>query len=221
MDQRFRALQRQIRWLQLVCGALGLLLCAATTTALVGRQYLQVRGVTIVDESGKPRILIGAPPEIGGRKRIDAQTASIVVLGPQGQDRVIVGEEPNPLIAGKPYPRIGAAYGMLIHDQTGQERGGISNFDIGRSVISLDRQNQDAVEMIENDRTGFAGMTVNYARPFGQYAEAIRVGTRGEEAWWALNDGVGTERAGVHLTGARGAPSLRMAPAAMKRDTTK
>ena len=104
-----------------------------------------------------------------------------MVLGPQGQDRVVLGEAPNPVIDGKTYPRIAASYGLTIHDATGQERGGMSFLNNGRGVISLDRANQDAVELIVNDKTGFAGLTMNYERPFGQYKETVRIGTKGAQ----------------------------------------
>ncbi|RPD45636.1 hypothetical protein DNI29_15860 [Hymenobacter sediminis] len=132
-------------------------------------EYLHVRGITITDAAGKPRILIGAPNETTGRQRKDAPTASLVVLGPDGQDRVILGVAPDPVLQGKAYPRIAASYGLTMHDKTGQERSGMSFLDNGRGVIALDRQNQDAVEMIVNDKTGIAGLTMSYERPFGQY----------------------------------------------------
>ena len=192
-----RQLKRQ-RWAGVLAG---LLLVGAVVTSFVADKpaYLRVRGITVVDAQGRPRILLGAPPETAGRNRKDAATASLVVLGPQGQDRVILGEAPNPLIKGKVYPRVAASYGMTIHDSTGQERGGMSFLDNGRGVIALDRHNQDAVEMIVNDKTGFAGLTMNYEKPFGQYKEAVRIGTKGSQVWWALSDTSEVERASIYV----------------------
>ncbi|MDF7814758.1 hypothetical protein [Hymenobacter sp. YC55] len=198
---RVTQLERQLKRQRQIGILVGLLLAGAVATSFVADKptYLRVRGITVVDAKGKPRILLGAPPETAGRNRKDASTASLVVLGPQGQDRVILGESPNPLLKGKVYPRIAASYGMTIHDSTGQERGGMSFLDNGRGVIALDRHNQDAVEMIVNDKTGFAGLTMNYEKPFGQYKEAVRIGTKGTQVWWALSDTSEVERASLYI----------------------
>ncbi|TGD80457.1 hypothetical protein [Hymenobacter wooponensis] len=214
---RIEQLEKQVKRQRLM-GSLGALLVLAvglTSFAASKSEYLHVRGITVTDAAGKPRILIGAPTETTGRKRKDAPTASVVVLGPEGQDRVILGEAPNPVLQGKTYPRIAASYGLTIHDQTGQERGGMSFLDNGRGVIALDRQNQDAVEMIVNDKTGFAGITMNYERPFGQYKEAVRIGTKGTEVWWALSDTSEQERASLYVKGTA-APVLNLQTAARK-----
>ncbi|MEP7098403.1 MAG: hypothetical protein ABI748_12125 [Dokdonella sp.] len=215
VTRRLDNLERQNRRLRmaLFAGAsiiIIALLCAFTAND--ADRVLRARGIEIVDATGHERILIGAPPPADGRKRKDGQTASIVVLGPDGSDRVILGEEPNPIINGKTYPRIDAAYGLLIHDKQGSERGGVSAIDNGRGVISLDRPGIDAVEMVVNDKTGFAGLTVNYARPMGEYAEAIRLGTKGREAWWALSDENSKERARLSIDG-DSSPAMRTFPA--------
>lgn len=177
---------------------------------------LTVKGIRVVDGEGRPRILIGAPPPIEGRVRTDAQTASLVVLGPDGRDRVILGESPNPHLGGKTYPRIDAAYGMVIHDQAGSERGAMAFLDNGRGVVTLDRPGGDAVAMLVNDRTGFAGVTVNYANPIGQYAEGVRLGTRDDTAWLAMGDRSETERARLAVEGAA-APNLKTSPSSPVR----
>jgi len=214
---RIEKLEKQLKRQRLVGGLAVLLVLGVGLTGFVASksEYLHVRGITITDATGKPRILIGAPNETTGRKRKDAPTASVVVLGPDGQDRVILGEAPNPVLQGKTYPRIAASYGLTIHDQTGQERGGMSFLDNGRGVIALDRQNQDAVELIVNDKTGFAGITMNYERPFGQYKEAVRIGTKGTEVWWALSDTSEQERASLYVQDAT-APTLNLRTAPRK-----
>jgi hypothetical protein len=214
---RIEKLENQLKRQRLI-SLLGALLVVGVgmSSFMAGNsQYLHVRGITITDAAGKPRLLLGAPNETTGRKRKDAPTASLVVLGPDGQDRVILGEAPNPVIQGKTYPRIAASYGLTIHDQTGQERGGMSFLDNGRGIIALDRANQDAVEMIVNDKTGFAGLTMNYERPLGQYKEAVRIGTKGQEVWLALSDTSEQERASLYVQDAN-APTLKLRAASRK-----
>ena len=174
--------------------------------------YITARGLRIVDATGKPRILIGAPNETAGRKRKDAGTASMVVLGPEGQDRVVIGEAPDPVVQGNTFKRIAPAYGLTIHDSNGQERGGIAFLDNGRAVVALDRKGQDAVAMIVNDQTGFAGLTVNYEQPTGIYKEGLRLGTKNDEVWLDLADTAEQVRAGLHVRDA-GAPVLELKPA--------
>ncbi len=171
--------------------------------------YITARGIRIVDGNGKPRILLGAPNEGTGRIRKDANTASMVVLGPDGQDRVIIGEEPDPVVQGKTYKRIAAAYGMTIHDSSGHERGGMAFLDNGRGVIALDRKGQDAVALIVNDVSGFAGLTGNFERPLGDYKEAFRLGTKKNEVWLDLTDTAENIRAALHVAGA-GQPVLSL-----------
>lgn len=214
---RIEKLEKQLKRQRLLSALGGLVVLGTVLAGFVTRKadYLHVRGITVMDAAGRPRILIGAPNETTGRQRKDDPTASLVVLGPDGQDRVILGEAPNPVLHGKVYPRIAASYGLTIHDSTGQERGGMSFLDNGRGVIALDRKNQDAVEMIVNDKTGFAGLTMNYERPLGQYKEAVRIGTKGSEVWWALSDTAETERASLYLRDA-GTPKLTVLPAARR-----
>lgn len=213
LTARLDRLERRVRRQRLVIGAMALCGAGALLAAFApASDTITARAIRIVGADGKPSIVIGAPPPAEGRLRKDAQTASIVFLDSAGHDRLIVGEEPNPVIAGKTYPRIAKAYGMLLHDQNGSERGGVGYFDNGRGVISLDRANGDAVEMVANDATGFAGLTVNYDAPLGQYQEGVRLGTKGDTAWLSLEDRAEAERARLAVEGTD-APKLVTRPA--------
>jgi len=214
IDQRLDRLERTIRWQRLILGAMGLGGAAALLMALAPASpgTIDARAIRIVDASGKPRILIGAAPPTEGRQRKDAQTASIVVLGPDGADRLVLGEEPPVLVDGKTYPRIASAYGLLIHDAKGNERGGFSFLDNGRAILSLDRPGGDAVLLTANDKTGFAGLVVNYQNPLGKYAEALRMGTQADTVWLSLQDRAEGERARLAVAG-KAAPKLITRPA--------
>ncbi len=203
IEQRFERLERTVKRQRLALTALGMGGAAALLTAFAPARpgTIVATGIRIVDAAGKPRILIGAPPPGQGRRRQDAQTASIVVLGPDGVDRLILGEEPTVRVGGKAYPRIASAYGLLIHDAQGNERGGFAFLDNGRAVMSLDRAGGDAVLLTANDQTGFAGLVVNYQNPLGKYAEGLRMGTKADTAWLSLQDRAGSERARLAVNG--------------------
>ncbi len=213
-EARIARLEVQLRRQRLALLALGGagVIAIAGSAALPAPATIESQAIRIVDATGKPRILIGAPPPAQGRKRSDAQTASLVVLGPNGEDRVILGEAPDPRIAGKSYPRVAASYGLVLHDASGSERGAMSWLDNGRGVVALDRAGGDAVAMIVNENSGFAGLTVNYANPIGKYAEGARIGTRGDTAWLSLEDRAEGERARLAVEGTR-APALVTRPA--------
>lgn len=214
IDQRLDRLERTVRRQRLLLGGVGLGGAAALLMALAPAApgTIEAQAIRIVDASGKPRILIGAPPPADGRQRKDAQTASIVVLGPDGADRLVLGEEPPALVGGKAYPRIANAYGLLIHDAKGNERGGFAFLDNGRAVLSLDRSGGDAVLLTANDQTGFAGLVVNYQNPLGTYAEGLRMGTKADTVWLSLQDRAEGERARLAVEG-KGAPKLVARPA--------
>ncbi len=172
--ERLEQLERQVRRQRLMLIAGGIAGGAALLTGFAAgpADLIETKAIRIVDAAGTPRILIGAPAPSDGRVRKDGQTASVVVLGPDGQDRVVLGEAPNPRLDGKSYPRVAASYGLVISDKNGSERGAVNYLDNGRGVIALDRPGGDAVSMIVNEQSGFAGFTVNYANPLGNMRKA-------------------------------------------------
>ena len=209
IDQRFERLERTVRRQRLALAALGLGGAAALLMALAPASpgTIEAQAIRIVDVSGKPRTLSGAPPPADARQRKDAGAASIVVRGPDGADRLVLGEEPPVLVDGKAYPRIADAYGLLIHDAKGNERGGFSFLDNGRAILSLDRPGGDAVLLTANDKTGFAGLVVNYQNPLGKYAEGLRMGTQADTVWLSLQDRAEGERARLAVD-SKAAPKL-------------
>lgn len=208
---RLEVMVRRQRFALIVAGLAGAGALLAGFAAPSPRT-IEAQAIRIVDAAGKPRILIGAPPPAEGRTRSDGQTASIVVLGPDGADRVVLGEAPNPRLDGRSYPRVAAAYGLVLHDAKGSERGAVQYLDNGRGVIALDHPGGDAVALIANEQTGFAGLTVNYGNPIGQYTEGVRIGTKGDEAWLSLQDRAQGERARLSTSG-QAAPALVTRPA--------
>lgn len=124
---------------------------------------IRTRGLVIVDEKGRERILIGAPvPAAKNRVRTDNArvketwgkrfpakyldyykdyrhaTNGILILDESGYDRIAMGDPvPDPNI-GK---RIGPSTGLVINDEQGFERTGYGLLDVNgtkRIVLGLD-----------------------------------------------------------------------------------
>lgn len=202
-EARLQALERQVGRQRAVLIALagiglgGLLMGVARSPTTI-----DARAIRIVDGAGRPRILIGAPPPADGRTRKDAQTVSIVVLGPDGHDRLTLGEMPGPNIQGASGRRIAPGYGLVIHDPAGAERGGFGFLDNGRAVAALDRPNGDAVGMMADDKSGWAGVIGMYpSADSGNLHEAFKLGSQGRTTSFSLSDDDQRERARLAVDG--------------------
>lgn len=169
----------------LVCILFQFFMSAAATTEAgepaAKDRVLKVRGIIVVDENGRERILIGAPIPISkDRIRTDAARAvaawgknfppqyvdwykgyrhsvnGMLVLDEGGFDRVAVGDRlPDPNI-GK---RIGDQSGILFNDEKGFERGAfgfIKTDERSRVVLGLDSQKGEAatISVLEDGSTG-------------------------------------------------------------------
>ena len=148
-------------------GLLAALILVLPVSLLMGAdrvpQVLKARGLVIVDGEGRAKILLGAPtPETADRLRKDAQTESLVFLGEDGSDRVIVGQTPDPYQGGQTSKRIAQNWGLVFSDPKGTERGGMGFLGEGRAAMALDRPNGDAVGMMVDDQAHYAGFMVNY-----------------------------------------------------------
>ncbi|HMW27596.1 MAG TPA: hypothetical protein PKL81_16060 [Ferruginibacter sp.] len=134
-----------------------------------GNKVLKARGLVIVDDNGRERILIGAPlPGAANRVRTDTarvrelwskrfgnpeqymkwyrdynhQANGILILDEQGFDKVCLGDGVPDANIG---PRIGKQTGLIFCDPEGFERGGIGVLNVGekqnRVVMALDGEN--------------------------------------------------------------------------------
>ena len=176
---------------------------------------IRTRGVVIVDAEGRDRILIGAPvPVSADRNRKNAETPGAVFLGPDGADRLIVGESPGPMIDGRPSKRIAEAVGVTFHDPKGNERGGIGFLGNGRAAVVLDRAKGDAIGMMVDDATDFAGMLIAYPPPADQFA--FKLGTTGREMALDMYDPQGAIRGELKLDGSE-APAWKLSPAPVQQ----
>ena len=167
-DSEIIFLKRQVRQLQ-VCL---LAIAAVGTVATIGVSSsgtIRARRLIIADAKGRDRIILDAATQ---------SRPGLHIRDTNGADRVFIGNEPDPVIDRKVYPRIAPAWGMLIYNRNGDERGGMSNLDNGHSIVSLDRANGEGVYMTVNEASGFAGLVGNYeGARIGDYAEAFRLGT--------------------------------------------
>ena len=199
-DSRLDRLEKQLSVFRLLC----IVQCAAilvgactlwsshTVQASTSNQVLHAKGLVIEDAQGRARWIVGAPfPVTKDRLRQDAPTNSMIFLDEQGHDRLTLGEETPAQIAGKVSPnfhRIAPGVGLVIHDMVGNERGGMAWLANGRATISLDRPNLDAIGAYVDDKTGFAGMVVEYPADAANDVNAIEIGTKGKQAFFRMKD---------------------------------
>jgi hypothetical protein len=217
MEQRMGSLEKTTRRLRYLCWVQTLVILAlGISTTLIRRveaqsspQVLRTHGIVIEDNQGRARLILGAPlPEVHGRKRQGSLTHSIVFLDEEGNDRLTLGEGPNPQAQGKILHRIATFFGVLIHDNHGNERGGYGWLSNGRAVVTLDRPGLDAWAAVVDDKTGFAGMRVEYAPDVANDKTGIEIGTQGNHALFRLMDTKERDRAVLRL-GDDGAPSFQ------------
>lgn len=199
-EERLKTLERKTAWLSVVgwlqlavvCGLCLALMKQRIVAAAEDSHVLRARGLIIEDSHGRARVLLGSPlPSVSERIRQDASTTSMVFLDEQGHDRLTLGEEPEPQISGKVSKvmhRIAPGFGVVIHDASGDERGAYSWLANGRALITLDRPGLDAWAAIVDDKTGFAGMRVEYPPDVAKDSNAIEIGTRGKQAFVKLQD---------------------------------
>jgi hypothetical protein len=169
---------------------------------------LRVRGLIIDDAEGHPRILIGAPvPSVNERRRQDPATG-LIVLGPDGVDRLQLGMVGGPQMGGTVQQRQSPATGLMVNDPDGEERGGFGVFENGQVGWGLDYPGREAIVAAVDPASGFAGIVLSADEDVGNPARAM-LATSAEGTTFSLSDSAGTERA---ILGVRGVapPSLEL-----------
>lgn len=209
-DATLRGLKRQLAWSWgiAVLALLGVIALAIAWQASLRSHrdgILHTRGIVVADAQGHDKILIGAAA-IATTKSTDSygHTDSIVFLNRDGGYHLALGQTPAPVVNGKAVgARIGNGdnYGVTMYDTHGNERGGMGFIGgAGRAVIVLDRPwpSADAIGLMVDDKTGFAGFGINYAKG-GQ--SGFELGTQGDAVSMTLNDSQGRERASLKVEG--------------------
>ena len=211
LGNRLATVERRQRSLAVLCGVLVLVGIAAAVRPHA--DVLRVRGLVVVDSSGRERILIGAPLRDASTDPKLALTVGVVVLDSAGRLHVSVGAN-NPLVFadGRTGTRIGTDAGLTIYDpRNGGERGGIGVFQDGRANVCLDwaRKGKEA-----------ACMSV---APGDQYSAVLLNGTPDQPQFdrvglFAGADGLGIVKAfgggsnngGIRLEAGKGAPVIAL-----------
>jgi hypothetical protein len=194
LRQRTALLERRLRAYTLL-GILCLVTsvgyaCAAlpASAALPGADagVLRVRGIVVVDDAGRERILIGAPiPAAANRVRTDPARVrgewapgmsrqymewyesyrhhmhGMLILDEKGFDRVMIGDSvPDPNIG----RRIAPSTGLIINDERGFERSGYGLMQVGehaRVVLGLDSNDGREGVVLALSDDGFSGLMVH------------------------------------------------------------
>lgn len=204
IEQRMGSLEKETQRLRYICWIQTLMIVVIALSATLTRRVeaqgsprvLRTHGVVIEDDHGRARLILGTPlPEVQERKRHGSLTDSIVFLDEQGNDRLTLGEGPNPQAQGKILHRIATFFGVLIHDDKGNERGGYGWLPNGRAVATLDRPGLDAWAAVVDDKTGFAGMRVEYAPETANDKTGIEIGTQDNHALVRVMDTKERDRA--------------------------
>ena len=182
VSDRMVRLEREVSRLRLALGGVIVVgAAAAGVAAMRAPEVLRAKGLVIVDAQGRDRILLGAPvPASRNRKRQDAATASLVVLGADGADRVVVGQTPSPVIGGRVYPRPLEGWGLGLYDPKGDERGGMVFLGDSRVAVALDYPGGDAMGMFVDDKAGRAVLALNHPPAFKAPESALEVTAGGE-----------------------------------------
>lgn len=137
LQQRLAATERRVRQLT---GALVIIIATTAIAATNQPQIVRTRGVIIVDDAGRERIILGAPMLNATTDKKLASTIGMAVLDTSGRLNVAVGTN-NPVMASAQQTtnRISASAGLNIYDlRTGVERGGMGVMADGRANICLD-----------------------------------------------------------------------------------
>jgi len=206
-------LEREVRFLKFFAACTTALLLvgglAAARTSRPDEQILRARGIVIVDDAGRERILIGAPiPPAKNRLRtnlvrVDSAWAArflkgaymkyyptyrnavsgMLVMDEHGVDRLVVGDSvPDPNIG----RRIGSSTGVLINDAQGFERSGYGLLTVkgtDRMVLGLDTNRGEegvALAVIDGGRFGIHVAGQDFLGFFGAAPAADSLGGIGE-----------------------------------------
>lgn len=198
LQNEVKMLSRKLRATYLIFGALLLAQGALffSTTSQAGGEMvdnsdkiIKARGIIVVDEQGRERVLIGAPiPQAKNRVFTDKtraqaawndkipekfakqywdnfdklQKASIgmLVLDENGFDRVAIGDDLPDANTGR---RIGKATGLTIHNEKGYERAGFGMIKVGDRTqvgLGMDDEHGEALNLFSAKGLG-VGIRIN------------------------------------------------------------
>ncbi|MDR6935319.1 hypothetical protein [Luteibacter sp. 3190] len=196
IEKRLEILERRSRLLAVAAGVLCIVLAAVVVSAFTALRnptgILRAKGLVIEDTQGRPRILLGAPfPEVVERERTDARSTAMLFLDDHGHDRLTVGEGLPAKLQGKVAAvdqRIGASFGVIIHDLEGNERGGLSFLSNGRATMALDYPGRDAIGLSVDDRLNRAEFMLNYSPKLTGPGSSFEIYQQDEVTTFSINN---------------------------------
>ena len=197
LQNEVKQLSRRLRATYLILGAIllaqGALFFGDKTQADnevldTSSKIIKTRGIVVVDEQGRERVLIGAPiPQAKNRVFTDKAKAlaawkdkmpesgkfywdkfdelhkasiGMLVLDENGFDRVVVGDRLPDANTGR---RIGTATGITIHNDKGYERAGFGTIKVGDKFqvgLGMDDEYGEALNLFASKDLG-VGLRIN------------------------------------------------------------
>ena len=164
LEMRLEKIEKKERilYLFMFLALLALVLSCLNLFRFSEPDIIRTKGVIVVDENNRERILIGVPvPDTEGRIREDICNG-LIILDEKGLDRLALGSPtPDPQTGGKVGKRISPATGIQINDARGDERTGYGMMDNGRVVLGLDHETGEGVMLFILPDLGYSGLLVN------------------------------------------------------------
>ena len=208
LEQLYRRLARAERNVRRL-GAVVVVVAATVLLAAVHPQddVLRVRGLVIVDASGRERIVLGAPMQAASDNGKLVDAVGVAVLDSLGRMNVAVGTNP-PLVLddGAMGTRIATQAGMTFYDpRSGRERGGMGAFTDGRATACLDYGSavKEATCMFVAPNDEYAAVIVN-AGPGQDVFDLVTLVVTADGTGWIKTAGVGSEASTVQIKAGNG-----------------
>lgn len=140
LKARLDRAERKIRWFY---GILAIIAGVFVVTAMQDastQDVLRTRGVVVVDDQGRERIVLGAPMgEVSQDDKL-SKAVGLAVKDTSGHLHIVAGSHnPAVLPSGKVIDRVKPGSGLTIYDpRNGMERGGMGVLADGRANVCLD-----------------------------------------------------------------------------------
>ena len=217
LQQELKEQKKKLQRLIILFTAILLLLSSLFLFSFTNKQddkVLRVKGIVIVDDNGRERILIGAPlPAAKNRVRTDTarvrqlwaghfpnpdqymkwykdydhQSNGILILDEHGFDKVCLGDGVPDANIG---PRIGKQTGLIFCDNEGSERGGLGIINVGnkknRVVLALDGDNGMDATGISVLEDGETGFFAGGPRGYNMFMGSAPAGSYTDSLFFGL-----------------------------------
>ncbi len=164
LEERLKKMEKRERvfYLFFFLALLALVLSCLNFFRASEPDIIRAKGIIVVDENDRDRILIGAPVTVTKNRIRNDLFTGLLILDENGIDRLALGSPtPDPQVQGKVSRRISPATGIQINDQNGDERSGYGIMENGRVVLGLDHKTGEGVMLFILPDLGYSGFLVN------------------------------------------------------------